>query len=64
MFRRIRSSVPAMALAIALLASSAYAAGEVGTPAADFDLQVLGGGTETLSQHEGEVVVLFMLGYG
>jgi len=53
-----------MALAIALLASSAYAAGEVGTPAADFDLQVLGGGTETLSQHEGEVVVLFMLGYG
>jgi len=40
--------------------------GAVGTPAADFNLPVFGGGgsTMTLSQYSGKVVVLFIIGYG
>ncbi len=50
---------------IFLLASSAVlaAAGDVGTPAADFSLDVFGGGTQTLSEHSGKVVMLFIMGY-
>lgn len=49
---------------IMLLAGQAFAAGEVGTAAFDFTLSALDGGTETLSDHLGEVVLLDMLGYG
>lgn len=52
-------------LPLILLASVALAGpGDVGTPAADFSLPVFGGGTQTLSQHSGKVVLLFIIGYG
>ncbi len=40
------------------------APGDVGTTAADFSLQVFGGGTQSLSQHSGKVTMLFIVGYG
>lgn len=41
------------------------APGDVGTPAADFALPEFGTGeTHTLSRHQGEVVMLFIIGYG
>lgn len=50
---------------LALSAAAALAApGDVGTPAADFDLAELGGGTHTLSEHLGQVVFLAVIGYG
>jgi len=50
-------------LAAAALAQAAP--GDVGTPAADFSLPEFGSGeTHTLSQHQGEVVMLFIIGYG
>ena len=54
-----------LTLCLALTAGTALAApGDVGTPAADFNLQVFGGGTQTLSEHSGKVVMLFIVGYG
>jgi len=39
--------------------------GAVGTPAADFSLQEYPyGPMHTLNEHQGEVVLLFMIGYG
>ena len=53
-----------LSLAVLLFAGPALAApGDVGTPAADFNLQVFGGGTQTLSEHAGKVVLLFIVGY-
>jgi hypothetical protein len=58
----------AIILATALISSTALAAGPgagaVGTAAADFNLQVFGGGTHSLSQDSGKVVLLFIVGYG
>jgi hypothetical protein len=56
-------TIALLAVAI-LLAGQAFAAGEVGTPGADFTLDSLDGGTETLSHHLGDVVLLNMFGYG
>jgi len=47
-----------------LITGQAFAAGEVGTPGADFTLNTLDGGTETLSDHLGNAVLLSMFGYG
>jgi len=52
--------VPVMMLA----ATTALAAGQVGEPAADFNLENLEGGFVTFSEHLGEVVVLSVIGYG
>jgi hypothetical protein len=52
-------------VALALAAAAAAAGpGDVGTPAADFNLPELGGGTHTLSEHQGQVVFLAVIGYG
>lgn len=52
-------------LMLASLAGSAFgAAGDVGTPAADYTLDVLGGGTYTLSEQTGQVVMMFVVGFG
>ncbi|PJA76095.1 hypothetical protein CO151_03975 [bacterium CG_4_9_14_3_um_filter_65_15] len=56
-------------LLVACLAANAAIAfagpGDPGTPAADFALQEFPAGPiHTLSQHHGEVVLLFMVGYG
>ena len=40
------------------------AAGQVGEPAADFNLNDTTGVNHVLSNHLGEVVYLFMVGYG
>jgi len=54
-----------LSLCLALIGGMALAApGDVGTPAADFNLQVFGGGTQSLSQNSGKVVMLFVIGYG
>lgn len=56
----------AFSLVMVLGAGAALGApGDVGTAAADFDLQVFGGGTQTLalSEHSGKVVMLFIVGY-
>lgn len=54
-----------LSLCLALACGAALAApGDVGTPAADFNLQVFGGGTQSLSQNSGKVVMLFVVGYG
>ncbi len=56
----------AMSLAVATLlgASSAMAAGQVGQYAANFTLTDSQGNVHTLSDYRGEVVLLFMMGYG
>lgn len=49
---------------IGSLASGAHAQIAVGANAPAFTKNVLGGGTASLSQYSGKVVVLFLLGYG
>jgi len=57
--------LPWALLMLVLLAGSAFAsAGEVGTPASDFTLDVLGGGTYTLSDQVGQVLMMFVMGFG
>ena len=46
------------------LAPPALATGQVGEPAADFTLHDTEGTIHTLSDYQGRVVVLFMMGYG
>ncbi len=61
--RMIEWTLAAGFLAAAAIAQAAQ--GDVGTPAADFSLPEFGsGGFHTLSQHQGEVVMLFIIGYG
>lgn len=38
--------------------------GEVGSPAPDFSLVAQNGGTHSLNDYRGRVVVLFIIGYG
>ncbi len=63
-----RKPNPALPLALLLLASFAgnalAAAGEVGTAASDYTLDVLGGGTYTLHDQAGQVAVMFVIGFG
>ncbi len=46
-----------------LIAGNAAATGQVGESAADFTLNASTGESHTLSDHQGEVVLLFMMGY-
>ena len=45
------------------IADEALASAKVGEPAPDFELQRLTGGTVTLSEFKGKVVLLNFLGY-
>ncbi len=62
-FARLRL---ACVLILTLNSGAAWAAaGDVGTPAADFDLQIFqGSGTMSLGEHSGKVVMLSIIGYG
>ncbi len=59
---------PATVLLILALASGAAAMapgpGEVGSLAPDWTLNAYGGGTYTLSDYQGKVVMMFVVGYG
>ena len=59
---------PAAALLILVFASGLAAAapgpGEVGSLAPDWTLDAYGGGTYTLSDYQGKVVMMFVVGYG
>lgn len=62
-----KSLVRFMALSIVMLLmipGLVFASGEVGTPAPDFDLMAHGGGSHNLSQYLGQVLALFIIGYG
>jgi len=51
-------------LSLFALAGNAMAdPGDVGTPAIDFDLPILGGGNYILSHQLGQVVMVFTVGY-
>ncbi len=57
----------ALFLSVCLLAAASVAAsspGDVGTPAADFALQDIDDVTHILSDQQGKVVLLFMIGWG
>jgi len=65
----IKSSVLSAALTTLLMATlltcnALAAAGEVGTPASDYSLELLEGGTYTLSEQTGQVVMMFVIGFG
>ncbi len=53
-------------LVVAIMSAPVMAKpGAVGTPALDFSLEAFHTGTtHTLSGHQGEVVLLFVIGYG
>jgi hypothetical protein len=54
-------------MAVSLAPISAQAApgpGETGGPAPDWTLNAYGGGTHTLSDYQGKVVFMFVVGYG
>jgi len=63
-FARLRLAC-VLSLILTVSAGTVGAApGDVGTPAADFNLQIFqGAGTMTLSEHAGKVVVLSIVGY-
>lgn len=46
------------------LAAAASGPGEQGGPAPDWTLDAFGGGTHTLSDYRGKVVMMFVVGYG
>jgi hypothetical protein len=59
--------ITAVTLSLVLSAGIASAdpePGEVGGPAPDFTLDAYGGGTYTLSDFRGKVVMLFVVGWG
>ena len=62
--RHVRRALTALFLFGALSGSALAAPGDVGTPAANFNLQAFGGGSHQLSAYQGQVVVLFIIGYG
>ena len=62
----MRHPLAAIILAVILAgwASPGLAIVSVGDPAPAFTKDVLGGGTASLADYPGKVVVLFLLGYG
>ena len=46
------------------LAAAVPGPGEVGGPAPDWTLDAYGGGSYTLSDYSGKVVMMFVVGYG
>ena len=50
--------------AVLLSAGTALAVGQVGEPAADFNLQDTGGTFHSPNDYLGQVLLIFMMGYG
>ncbi|HPF71452.1 MAG TPA: redoxin domain-containing protein [Candidatus Krumholzibacteria bacterium] len=63
MIHRLTAALSLAAL-VAGAAPAAPGPGAVGSQAWDFSLQDLQGQTHTLSSHRGQVVLLFIVGYG
>jgi len=61
---RRKMTLPALVLAMLTLAGTALAGAQVGEPAPDFTLDVHGGGTYSLSDGDGQVRIIFVVGYG
>ncbi len=61
--RTIRRTAAALLLALSLPAA-ALAVGQVGEPAADFSLNAAQGGSYTFYDYDGQVRLLYFLGYG
>ena len=58
-------AVTIIMLALALVPAVSFGQnGAVGTAAPEFSLDAHGGGSHSLSQYHGRVVVLFIIGYG
>jgi len=65
MLMKQKTSLPlALLMLVALTGNAFAAAGEVGTPASDYTLDVLGGGHYNRHDQAGEVVVMFVIGFG
>lgn len=64
MLNKLKISLPVALMILASMVGNVFAAaGEVGTPAADYTLDVLNGGTYTLSEQSGKVVLMFVIGF-
>ena len=62
--KSFRHAIAALLLTASLAGPALAAPGDVGTPASDFNLEALAGGFHQLSDYQGKVVVLFIIGYG
>ncbi len=65
MLNKVKTGLLPAMLIVAFLAGNAFAGpGDVGTIATDYTLDVYGGGTYTLSEQTGQVVMMFVVGFG
>lgn len=60
----LRVLAPSIIMLVLVPSLALAAGGQVGTRAPEFTLDAHGGGSQSLSQYLGQVVVLFVMGYG